>query len=101
LLNFICLWNNLNSSGCGFYKVRRSNVAQLVSRDLACARKTTPTPFMYLFLFNEASPLRTYSYLQWRSSPAKPGRCWANCAPPYGTPNYSSIWYSLDSNQGP
>jgi hypothetical protein len=24
------------------------------------------------------------------------GGRWANCAPPYGTPNHSQIWYSLD-----
>jgi hypothetical protein len=31
---------------------------------------------------------------------AKPVRRWANCTPPYGTPNHGRLRYSLDSNQG-
>ncbi|XP_071203216.1 mitochondrial carrier homolog 1-like isoform X5 [Salvelinus alpinus] len=31
------------------------------------------------------------SYLQWRPTPAKPGRRWANCAPPYGIPNHGRL----------
>ena len=49
------------------------------------------------FIFNQASQLRTNSYLQWRSTPDKPGRRWANCAPPV-TP--LALRCSLDSNQG-
>uniref|UniRef100_A0A673XUT6 Transient receptor potential cation channel, subfamily V, member 1 n=1 Tax=Salmo trutta TaxID=8032 RepID=A0A673XUT6_SALTR len=54
LVLFKCKYTNLvpgrtplflqNSSGHGFYKVWHSNVAQLVSRDLICARKIFPTP---------------------------------------------------------
>ena len=44
--------------------------------------------------------MRTNSYLQWRPTLAKPRQCWANCAPPYVTPNHGQLWCSLDSNQG-
>ena len=45
-----------------------------------------------------ASQLRTNSYLQWRPTPAKPRQCWANCAPPFGTPNHSLMWCSRGIN---
>ena len=45
------------------------------------------------FLFNQASQLRTHSYLQWQPTPAKPRRRWANCAPPYVTPNHGRRWF--------
>jgi hypothetical protein len=52
------------------------------------------------YLFNQASQLRTNTYLEWEPTSAKPEQCWANCALPYGTCNQGRLWYSLDLNQG-
>ena len=72
----------------------------LAGTGTCCRTRRSRHLYLYIFLFNEASQLRTNSYLQWRPTPSKSRRHWANCAPPYQTPNHSWLWYSLDLNQG-